>query len=323
MIKRMGPRAGRLRNRPHVVRARHVTYGFIGLGQMGLPMAENLAAKLTKQDVLYVNDVDSERVKQFTETSRAKHLQNVEIAQQAEIIITMLPQPVHVQAVLGEITAQRAPATPRLFIDSSTVDVSTSLDVATSIRNTGWGEFVDAPVSGGVVGAQAGTLTFMLGAHEAMRPRVESVLHHMGKRVMHCGPPGSGLAAKLTNNYLLAISNIATAEAMNLGLQLGLTESVVAGVVNASTGRCWSSEVNNPIPGILPSAPASRGYAGGFGVSLMKKDLSLALLAAKQWKAPLELGPQAARVYEQVDRNPDFRSKDFSVVYQWLKQRNS
>ncbi len=187
------------------------------------------------------------------------------------------------------------------------------------MHSTAQGRFVDAPMSGGVVGARAGTLTFMLGASSktgALVERVRPVLALMGRRVLHLGDQGAGLSGKLANNYLLAVSNIATAEAMNLGIRWGLDPKVLASMLNSSTGRCWASEINNPVPGVVEGAPASRDYEGGFGVSLMKKDLKLAIAAAEEAGARLELSERAREVYEEAEA--EFRGKDFSVVYRWL-----
>lgn len=174
-------------------------------------------------------------------------------------------------------------------------------------------------MSGGVVGAKAGSLTFMLGAPDQLVSRIEPILLMMGKRVLHCGAQGNGLSAKLANNYLLAINNIATAEAMNLGIKSGLDPKVLAGVINVSTGKCWPSEINNPVPGVIENAPAGRGYTGGFGLSLMQKDLGLAILAARESGAKLELGQKAKEVYEEAAEREDCKGKDFSVVYKMIE----
>ena len=138
----------------------------------------------------------------------------------------------------------------------------------------------------------------------------------MGARVIHLGPHGAGLAGKLANNYLLAISNIATAEAMNMGVKLGLDPVVLGQLLNSSSGRCWSSEINNPVPGVSKKAPAERGYEGGFGTPLMRKDLRLAVDAAGSVGAKLVLGERAGEVYDAVVAAEG--QKDFSVVYRWL-----
>lgn len=206
----------------------------------------------------------------------------------------------------------------RLFIDCSTIDPTSSREVARAIHTTQQGRFVDAPMSGGVVGAAAGTLTFMLGASDDLVDRVNPILTMMGKRVLHCGAQGAGLSGKLANNYLLAINNIATAEAMNLGIMWGLDPQVLGNLINSSTGKCWPSELNNPVKGVVAGAPVERDYSGGFGISLMKKDLGLALKAAEEVQAKLELGNRAREVYETVEKQEDCKGKDFSVVYKYI-----
>lgn len=174
-------------------------------------------------------------------------------------------------------------------------------------------------MSGGVIGAQNGTLTFMLGASSRsgqLVQRVRPVLDLMGSKTVHLGEQGAGLSAKLANNYLLAISNIATAEAMNLGIKWGIDPKSLAELINTSSGRCWSSEVNNPVPGVSPGAPADKDYEGGFSVQLMKKDLNLAMEAAAKVGALSELGQKSLDVYEHVEAQE--AEKDFSVVYRWL-----
>jgi len=206
----------------------------------------------------------------------------------------------------------------KLFIDCSTIDPTSSREVARAVHVTQQGKFVDAPMSGGVVGAKAGTLTFMVGAQWSLMDRLEPILLMMGKRVLHCGEQGTGLAGKLANNYLLAISNIATAEAMNLGIKSGLDAKVLANLINVSTGKCWPSEVNNPVKGVVDEAPAGRDYAGGFGISLMRKDLNLAIMAARETGATLELGDRAKEVYESAEQEENCKNRDFSVVYRFI-----
>lgn len=212
------------------------------------------------------------------------------------------------------------PDRARLYIDCSTIDPSTSRRVAESVSTatSARSHFVDAPMSGGVVGATAGTLTFMIGCAESLVPRVEPVLLRMGKQVLHCGKQGTGLSAKLANNYLLAVNNIATAEAMNLGIRWGLEPKKLAGILNTSTGKCWPSEINNPVPGVVETAPASRDYSGGFGISLMRKDLGLAIKAAEEAGARLELSAKTREVYEGAEQDDRCKGKDFSVVYRYI-----
>ena len=176
-------------------------------------------------------------------------------------------------------------------------------------------------MSGGVVGAAAAKLTYMLGCPTDpphLLERAKTVLSLIGARVVHLGPQGAGLAGKLANNYLLAVANIATAEAMSMGIQWGLDPKALAGMINTSTGRCWPSEVNNPVPGVVDGAPAGRGYDGGFGISLMKKDLGLALDSASSFGVKNELGATAMEVYANADKDDRCHGKDFSSVYRWL-----
>jgi 3-hydroxyisobutyrate dehydrogenase len=236
-------------------------------------------------------------------------------------IITVLPRPEHVRGVFQEmleLSIARTDASPRLFIDCSTIDPMTSASVAETVQRSSRDTFIDAPMSGGVVGASAGKLTFMFGAEPADVSRVTAVLSLMGARAVHMGPQTSGLKAKLANNYLLALNNIATAEAMNMGVRWGLDPKVLANMINSATGRCWPSEVNNPVPGVVETAPASRDYTGGFGASLMLKDLNLALQAAEEVQVTPQLGLQAKEIYEAVEADEKLKGKDFSVVYRYF-----
>ena len=192
--------------------------------------------------------------------------------------------------------------------------------MAHDVRLARQGVFVDAPMSGGVVGARAATLTFMLGSPPDLVSRIERILLLMGRSVHHCGDQGAGLSAKLANNYLLAVINLATAEALNLGSKCGLDPKVLTDLINASTGRNWCSEVNNPVPGVRRSAPASQGYKGGYGVRLMKKDLVLAIDAARKSGARLQLHERALGVYEALSSDERYRQGDFSIVYRYLEE---
>ncbi|KAL2827560.1 6-phosphogluconate dehydrogenase [Aspergillus cavernicola] len=317
------------------------TWGFIGLGQMGYNMAKNLHAKIPRADTLIVRDVNEESSARFLReahetaksASASDSLPNVivaqnarELAEKSNVIITSLPEPQHVKDVFHSMLRQGTlPALDkeRVFIDTSTIDPSSSKEIANAIHTTCQGRFIDAPVSGGVVGARAGTLSFMFGASSQtgdLVDRVKAILLLMGKKAWHMGAAGTGVSAKLANNYILAINNIATAEAMNLGMRWGLDPKVLADMINSSTGRCWPMEINNPVPGVVEGAPASRNYEGGFGVSLMHKDLRLALTAAKESGTPLALAEVARVIYNVVEA--EHRGKDFSVVYKWLRDQS-
>lgn len=239
-------------------------------------------------------------------------------------MITALPEPEHVKSVYTAIVESKPPQRPsgRIFIDCSTIDPESSRSIARLVEegiSNDKVRFIDAPMSGGIVGAAAGTLTFMVGENDHKdQERVEPILLLMGANIIRCGKQSSGLAAKLANNYLLAINNIATAEAMNLGIRWGVEGKVMAHVLNSSTGRCWPSEVNNPVPGVKPNAPASRDYDGGFAIGLMRKDLRLAMISAKEAGARLELAERASGLYEQAEADERCRGKDFSVVYRYI-----
>ncbi|KAF6805018.1 3-hydroxyisobutyrate dehydrogenase [Colletotrichum sojae] len=303
------------------------SYGFIGLGQMGYQMAKNLQSKLSPKDEIRIFDINKEAVANLAREMEQSQTGGAKVAvvdsardasTEADTVITVLPEPSHVKSVYASILTSLPPK-PRIFIDCSTIDPSSSRSVAASVTSAQpSATFVDAPMSGGVVGAAAGTLTFMLGSSPSDLPAIEPVLLRMGRRVLHCGPQGSGLSAKLANNYLLALNNIATAEAMNLGVKWGLDPKVLAGVINVSTGRCWPSEVNNPVRGVVEGSPAGRDYKGGFGIGLMRKDLGLAVVAAEEAGARLELAGRAAEVYAAAEGEERCKGRDFSVVYRYL-----
>ena len=159
----------------------------------------------------------------------------------------------------------------------------------------------------------------MLGCPAELLERATAVLSLMGKRVVHLGDQGAGLCGKLENNYALAINNIATAEAMSMGIQWGLDPKALAGMINTSTGKSWPSEVNNPVPGVVETAPASRGYEGGFGTSLMCKDLRLALDSVKEFGVKNGLGETALKMYREAAEDERCKGKDFSSIYRWLE----
>lgn len=242
------------------------------------------------------------------------------------VIIFCLPTPRIVKDVFHSISkGGKLPALEpeRLFIDSSTIDPPSSRAVADVVRKTLGGRFVDAPMSGGVTGARAGTLSFMFGAPSQSEDdfeQIKSVLSLMGDKTWHMGEQGAGVASKLANNYILAINNIATAEAMNMGLHWGLDLSALTDLINSSTGRCWPTEVNNPVPGVVDGAPASKGYEPGGTVGVINKDLRLAMAGAEQSGIVLVLGGRAREVYDAVDK--EYHGKDLSVVYKWLQDKS-
>lgn len=283
---------------------------FIGLGNMGAPMARNL---LKAGHLLNLFDLNQSILAELAALGGDISTSPREAAQGTELVITMLPAAAHVRSVwLGEdgVLAGIGAGVPA--VDCSTIDPQTARDVAAAAAKQGV-QMADAPVSGGTGGAQAGTLTFMVGAPQALFDTLHPVLEQMGRNIVHCGDVGTGQVAKICNNLLLGISMVGVSEAMALGAALGIDSEVLAGVINSSTGRCWSSEVYNPWPGIVETAPASRGYTGGFGAELMLKDLGLATEAARQAHQPVVMGAVAQQLYQAMSLRGE-GGKDFSAI---------
>jgi 3-hydroxyisobutyrate dehydrogenase len=239
-------------------------------------------------------------------------------AASGELVITMLPSSPHVKAVyLGDDGVLAGAARGTTLIDSSTIDPHTAREVAVRAAERG-NPMADAPVSGGTGGAEAGTLTFMVGSSAAVFERIAPLLRAMGKNIVHCGEAGTGQVAKICNNLLLGITMIGVSEAMNLGSALGIDPKVLAGIINTSSGRCWSSDTYNPYPGVMENVPAARGYTGGFGADLMLKDLGLATDAAKLSKQSVVLGAAAQQLYQLFSAQGQ-GSQDFSAIINLYK----
>ncbi len=285
--------------------------GFIGLGNMGAPMAHNL---LKAGHQLSVFDLNAAAVENLVNAGALPVDSPTAIAQgNAELIITMLPAAAHVKSVyLGENGLIAHSRAGMMLIDCSTIDPHSAREVAKAAAEHG-NPMLDAPVSGGTGGAAAGTLTFMVGGSDADFDRAQPILAAMGKNIVHCGAAGNGQVAKVANNMLLGISMIGVAEAMALGVALGMDAKTLAGVINTSSGRCWSSDTYNPFPGVLDNVPASRGYSGGFGSDLMLKDLGLATEAAKQVRQPVILGALAQQLYQSFSAQ-GHGGLDFSAI---------
>ncbi|KXO81605.1 3-hydroxyisobutyrate dehydrogenase [Acinetobacter venetianus] len=290
---------------------------FIGLGNMGGRMAHNLLkAGLT----VYGYDLSEVANQHFAEAGGVVCDSPQAAAKQADVVITMLPAAKHVKEVyLGENGVLEALKAGALCIDSSTIDPKTIQDIA-EIAHSKNIKICDAPVSGGTIGAQAGTLTFMVGADESTYQAAKAVLGYMGKNVIHCGHVGAGQIAKICNNLILGISMTAVAEGMALGVKLGIDPKALAGVINTSSGRCWSSDVCNPWPHISENAPASRGYQDGFATQLMLKDLGLAVEAAGQVKQPILLGGMVQQLYQQMCMRGNAHLDFSSIIHQYLPE---
>jgi len=291
--------------------------GFIGLGHMGNPMAKNL---LKHGHTLKVFDVVPDLVKKLTDLGAESAASPAACAQGVELVVTMLPSSPHVRSVYtGKDSGILTGVPPGvLLIDSSTIDPHTARDVAMDARAHG-NNMVDAPVSGGTGGAEAGTLTFMVGGDLADFEKAKPILQCMGKNIVHCGGAGNGQVAKICNNMMLAIEMIATAEGMALAAKLGMDPKVFAGIANTSSGRCWSSDTYNPYPGVLENVPSSRGYSGGFGSDLMLKDLTLVTEAAKAARQPVMLGAAAQQLY-QMHSAMGNGGLDFSSIIKLYKK---
>ncbi|GGK08891.1 3-hydroxyisobutyrate dehydrogenase [Pseudomonas matsuisoli] len=285
--------------------------GFIGLGNMGAPMARNL---IRAGHTLTVFDLSAPAVAELVDAGATGADSPTDVAHaNVDIIITMLPASAHVKSVyLGESGLLSTVDPQVLLIDSSTIDPISAREVARAASANG-NSLLDAPVSGGTGGAAAGTLTFMVGGTENEFEKARPILACMGKNIVHCGASGNGQVAKVANNMLLGISMIGVAEAMALGTRLGMDAKVLASIINTSSGRCWSSDTNNPFPGVLENVPASRGYSGGFGTDLMLKDLGLATDAARAIRQPVILGALAQQLYQQFSSGGN-GGLDFSAI---------
>lgn len=292
---------------------------FIGLGNMGSAMAHNL---LKAGQQVFGYDLSQKALETLQSQGGVVCDSPQAAAQQADVVITMLPAAKHVRDVyLGEAGVLAVLKAGSLCIDCSTIDPQTIKDIAHVAQEKGI-QICDAPVSGGTIGAQAGTLTFMVGADQATFKVAQPILAQMGKNIVACGEVGAGQIAKICNNLILGISMAAVAEGMALGAKLGIDAHALAGVINSSSGRCWSSEICNPWPEISPNAPASRGYSDGFANQLMLKDLGLAVEAAGQVKQPVLLGGLVQQLYQQMCLQGKNHLDFSSVIQQYLPQNS-
>jgi 3-hydroxyisobutyrate dehydrogenase len=289
--------------------------GFIGLGNMGLPMATNLIKAGHQVEGVDVNPAAIEKLRSAggssAETAKVA-------AARCDVVITMLPSGKEVRDIyldpVGVIASANAGT---LLIDCSTIDVETAraVSVAATAREL---LMIDAPVSGGVGGAQAGTLTFMVGGSERAFTRAHSILEKMGKTIVHAGGPGTGQAAKICNNMILGVSMIAVSEAFVLAEKLGLDAQKLFDIASKSSGQCWSMTSYCPVPGPVPTSPANRDYQAGFTAAMMLKDLKLAREAAHAGGARTPLGAEAAAIYDRYVGGGN-AEKDFSGIIRFIR----
>tara|TARA_A200000113_G_scaffold5707_1_gene6223 strand:+ start:483 stop:1349 length:867 start_codon:yes stop_codon:yes gene_type:complete len=281
--------------------------GFIGLGNMGKGMSINLS-KENHEIIGY--DINDNAYKNLHDNKILIADNLSQLISESEIIITMLPDGIAVKKVWSEIILFSRPG--QYFIDCSTIDVKTSKSVQMQAREKGL-LTLDAPVSGGVIGADQGTLTFMVGGASKTYNDMKFLFEIMGKNSILCGEEGSGQSAKICNNMLLASTMIAVGESFNLGKNLGLDLNKLFDVISTSTGSCWAINSYCPIKGIGPNSPADNNYEGGFATALMYKDLGLAVDAATETKSKINYGIQTYEKYKQVTEN-NKGNLDFSNI---------
>ena len=289
--------------------------GFIGVGTMGLPMATNL---VKKGFTVTAYDVNAEALKAATSAGMAAAASAAEAVTGADIVVTMLPSSPHVEQVYGGdggiINAARRGT---LCIDMSTIDPAASRRVAAAAAERGV-RFVDAPVSGGTPRAIDGTLAIMVGASAEDYQAAKPALDAMGANVIHVGPVGSGEVAKLCNNLIAGVAAVAVSEAFRIAEGFGVDSKVVTDVIAKSSGNTWVMENMHPVPGLVPRAASTNGYAPGFMTDLMCKDVGLAVDAARNLRIPLFVAPAAQQVYRLASSHGLAR-KDFTSVYTFLK----
>jgi 3-hydroxyisobutyrate dehydrogenase len=286
--------------------------GFIGLGNMGAPMAANLV-KAGEEATGF--DLVAAACRAAAGEGMRIAPSAAEAVAEANVVITMLPGGEQVLSVWKEVLP--AAKGDALFIDCSTIDVA-SARAAHALAGARGLSSLDAPVSGGVGGARAATLTFMVGGATEAFARGKPVLERMGKRIVHCGPAGNGQAAKICNNLILGASMIAVTEAFVLGEKLGLSHQALFDVASASSGQCWSLTTYCPVPGPVPASPANNGYQPGFTAALMLKDLKLAKAAADYVGAKTALGAQAAKIYQDFAERGG-GAMDFSAIINFVR----
>jgi 3-hydroxyisobutyrate dehydrogenase len=284
--------------------------GIVGVGTMGKLMAINL---LKRHYQVSAFDLNPAPVEELLEFGAERASSSAEAAAAGDVVVTMLPSSPHVEeAVLGPGGVLDGMRSGTILIDMSTIDPLVSKSVAEQVTARGF-RMLDAPVSGGSVGARDATLTIMVGGPKVLFEECKPVLEAMGKSVIHCGENGMGEVVKVVNNLIAGVSMAVTAEAYNIGLRAGADPKVLYEVISKSSGRCWSHDLNHPIPGVIPAAPSNDDYAPGFMVDLMRKDLGLAISAASGVQAPAILAAVAEQLYGSAS-NMGYGRRDMSAV---------
>ncbi|BAT60579.1 3-hydroxyisobutyrate dehydrogenase [Variibacter gotjawalensis] len=290
--------------------------GFIGLGNMGLPMALNLI-KAGHEVVGF--DLSKDALEKLGAAGGKSAASTTAACEGCEVIVTMLPAGQHVRGVYTGANGIIANAKGNpLLIDCSTIDVDSARAVTAAAKEKGL-DMVDAPVSGGVGGAQGATLTFMVGGEDKAFARAKPYLEQMGKTIVHAGGAGNGQAAKICNNMILGISMLAVSEGFVLAEKLGLDAQKLFDIASKSSGSCWAMVNYCPVPGPVPTSPANRDYAPGFTGAMMLKDMKLSQDAAKSAGAKTEIGAHAAELYEKYADSGN-AARDFSGIVQQIRQ---
>lgn len=288
------------------------TIAFIGLGNMGGGMAANLAKN---GFTVRAFDLSDDALAKAEAAGAIRTGSAAEAVTGADAVVTMLPAGKHVEAVYtGEVFGAAKPGA--LFLDCSTIDVATARRVIAAAKGKGF-QMADAPVSGGIAAASAGSLTFMVGGDDDAFAKAKPILSAMGKAVIHAGSDGNGQAAKICNNMLLGATMVATCEAFAMAEKIGLDAQTFYDISSVSSGQSWSMTSYCPVPGVGPQSPADNGYNGGFAVALMLKDLKLALEAAASVNASVPMGAQAESLY-QLLANKGEAGQDFSSIIKLL-----
>ena len=288
--------------------------GFIGLGNMGMPMAQNLISNGIKVKGF---DVSEEVLKQASENNIMVCSDTLQVSKEIDVLITMLPNGEAVSSVFNSESLLENIDPSILIIECSTISPKTSKELSLKASSLNL-EMIDAPVSGGVKGAEEASLTFMVGGSVENVEKAKPILSKMGKNIFHAGGSGSGQIAKLCNNMLLAIHMSGTAEALSIGVKSGLDPSVLSEIMSKSSGGNWSLDKYNPYPGVMTESPASKDYQGGFLNKLMIKDLNLAKELAQDSKTETPMGDSARKLYDELIEQ-GLEDLDFSSVQKLFK----
>src|SRR5215470_15917515 len=289
--------------------------GFIGTGTMGQPMVRNLIAKGFS---VLGYDVVPAALEAAVKLGAKACVSAAEAAKQSDLVVTMLPSSSHVEAVyLGTGGVLEGVGKGRLCVDMSTIEPAVSRRVAERLRERGV-RFLDAPVSGGVVGAEKATLAIMVGGEMADLEEARPALAAMGANIIHVGPVGSGEVAKLCNNLIAGVAMVAVSEAFRIAEGFGVDPKILTDVISKSSGNTWVMEHMHPVPGLVGKAPSSRDYAPGFTTDLMAKDLGLVVNAARELRVPVLVAPAAQQALRLASSH-GFGRKDFSSIYMFLR----